>query len=189
MNTERGMSRRNVLRVGAVIASSAAVVSIASTSGATDSDYADQAGPGTGKRAELGLVSSSDRTSSPQAQAQAQAQAQGILAVEAPSEANGVHSRVASAQTVPYAGFPAGFVPRAGDLVTVTDQYPGLALAAVPVCRWVTGVPKRRRDGSFTVAGHRVAASPKLTEHGSGRVKVCLLDTELPSAQVLSVRV
>ncbi|GAA3956296.1 hypothetical protein [Actinoplanes auranticolor] len=108
----------------------------------------------------------------------------GVIA--APNRAN--RTKVEAPERVPFAGFPEGITPRPGDLVTVTDNWDGLALAAVPVVHWLAGVPKQRSDGSFEVAGERIAASPLLKEKTSKRIRVCVLDTELPDAQVLAVR-
>jgi hypothetical protein len=170
MGTDRGVSRRQILRVSAVVASSAAAVAVVSAAG--DVAAADPGrAPDTGKRAELGRVANADTA---------------LLRVEAPDQAN--NSRVRSPQLVPFVGFPDHVVPRVGDLVTVTDDWPGVALAAVPVCHWVTGVPKAQPGGTFTIGGTAVEASPLLQDVGAKRVTVCVLDTELSTAQVLATR-
>lgn len=92
--------------------------------------------------------------------------------------------------TVPIVGFPSNVTPRVGDLVMVTDQFGGYAVAAVPVCRWLDGVPREGGNGRAIVEGVRVVGLPDIyPNYRSGRsVSVCVLDTELPEAQVLSVR-
>jgi hypothetical protein len=110
----------------------------------------------------------------------------GVGVIATPKRAN--RTKVDAPVQVPFAGFPKGVTPRPGDLVTITDNWDGLALAAVPVVHWLTGVPKQRPDGSHELAGERIAASHLLTEETSKRVRVCVLDTELPDAQVLAVR-
>ncbi|WP_405431618.1 hypothetical protein [Micromonospora sp. NBC_00617] len=166
MNQEKGLSRRQILRVGAVVGSTVAVVAVSGESASAD--------PGTdaaqaGSRGELARVS---------------AVAAGGAVVGTPKVAN--RTALRAAERVPFAGFPDGITPRPGDLVTVTDLWPDLAVAAVPVVHWVTGVPKR--DGSgYAVAGQRLAASPLLDKRTARRVRVCVLDTELADAQVLAV--
>ncbi|WP_163566976.1 hypothetical protein [Fodinicola feengrottensis] len=95
---------------------------------------------------------------------------------------------VTSPQMVPYAGFPAHVTPRVGDLVTVTDDWPGAAVAAIPVCHWIQGMPKSLPNGGFSVAGTQLAPTPLLENMGKKRIQVCILDTELPTAQVLATR-
>jgi len=86
--------------------------------------------------------------------------------------------------SVPIVGFP--LPPRVGDLVTVTDRVPGHTLAALPLCKWVTGVPTQRGD-LFEIGSAIAADSPRL--HGlSTAVSVCLEDSTLPDREVLAVR-
>jgi hypothetical protein len=168
---DRKVSRRNVLRVAAVVTASTTAVAVIGDAAAGSPAADPGAAPRTGKRAELGRVS---RTGRP------------MVMVETPATMN--QSRVSSPQLVPFVGFPDYVVPRVGDLVTVTDDWPGIALAAVPVCHWVTGVPKALSNGEFAIAGARVATSPLLSGTRNVPVAVCLLDTELPTAQVLATR-
>jgi hypothetical protein len=173
MDTDRGMSRRQILRVSAVVASSTVVVGAIGTSAAANPGAEDPANAvSTGKRAQLGRVTNNSDTTR--------------LTVGAPGRAN--TSIVSSPVAVPYVGFPDHVAPRVGDFVTVTDDWPGVALAAVPVCHWVTGVPKALPNGGFTVGGTTVAPSPLLDGIVGKRALVCVLDTDLPVAQVLATR-
>lgn len=104
----------------------------------------------------------------------------------APQQAH--FKKVIKPEQVPFAGFPEGITPRPGDLVTVTDNWDGFAVAAVPVVHWLVGKPKKLSDGAYEVAGERVVASPLLEAQKSKRVRVCVLDTELPEAQVMAVQ-
>ena len=167
MGTHGGMSRRRVLRVSAVVASSVAVVAVAG-----DNASADPAGQSSGTRAELGRVSKAGDGAA-------------LLLVEAPDTPS--NKRVSSPELVPYVGFPDHVVPRVGDLVLVSD-WTGEGLTAGPVCHWITGVPKRRPDGDFSVGDTVLAASPLLAGAGRRPIQVCVLDTELPTAQVLATR-
>jgi hypothetical protein len=168
MSENRGLSRRQVLRVGAVVGSAVTLVAVsgqaASAAPVTDPNQATS-------RGDLGRVS---------------AMGGAVATVAASKRAN--RTRVAATERVPYAGFPEGIAPRPGDLVTVTDNWDGLALAAVPVVHWLTGVPQRQADGSYQLDGESIAASPLLAAQAKKRVRVCVLDTELPVAQVLAVR-
>lgn len=178
MNGKARLSRREALKVGGVFAVGATVVLTTGvgTAGAAETAPADAgSNAGTGKRGDLARVTAVGGTGAGAARA-------GVLRVATPAAPVGNALRAAG-EEVPCVGFPDNFTLRAGDLVTVTDQWPGVAMAAVPVCRWVTGVPKRQRNGDFTVAGRRVVESPLLRE--GKRIRVCLLDTELPNAQVL----
>jgi hypothetical protein len=169
MISDRKLSRRHVLRVAAVVSASA--VAVATIGDTASADPGPASTGGSGKRAELGRVVTADRS---------------LLVVDSPAAAN--NSKVTTPQTVPFVGFPEHVAPRVGDLVTVTDDWPGVALAAVPVCHWVTGVPKPLAGGEFSIGGARVASSPLLTGAQNVRMSVCLLDTELPVAQVLATR-
>jgi hypothetical protein len=161
------MSRRRVLRVSALVASSAAAVTVAESAATAAPGQ-----PSTGSRAELGRVSKTgDGTA--------------LLQVESPDTPHA--SRVADRELVPYAGFPDHVVPRVGDLVVVTD-WAGKGLAAVPVCHWISGVPRRRPDGDFSIGDTVLAATPLLEHAGRKPIQVCVLDTELPTAQVLATR-
>ena len=171
MGTHGGMSRRRVLRVSALVASSAAAVAVASD-GASAAPGQPPTGSPADSRAELGRVSKAGGGVA-------------LLQVEAPDTPNA--SRVAGTELVPYAGFPDHIVPRVGDLVVVTD-WAGQGLAAVPVCHWITGVPTRRPDGDFSIGDTVLAASPLLEHAGRKPIQVCVLDTELPTAQVLATR-
>lgn len=98
---------------------------------------------------------------------------------------------------VPVAGFPWGLVPREDDHVAVTDGFQDLAIAAVPLCTWVEGVPTPA-GGGYVIAGHQTVTIEEI--HGepaealsgaaaTGRaVSVCLADTDRPDALVLQVR-
>jgi hypothetical protein len=90
---------------------------------------------------------------------------------------------------IPLVGFPDGFSLRPGDLVTVVELDRGAGPVAVPVCRWVTGIP-REAPGGYSIAGQLAVADPRFAAAaGEGRsVTASLLDSELPAAQVLSVR-
>ncbi|MFI6238385.1 hypothetical protein ACIBEF_00740 [Micromonospora sp. NPDC050795] len=70
----------------------------------------------------------------------------------------------------------------------MTDLWPGLAVAAVPLVHWLTGVPKVAAGGGYELAGQRIAASPLLDRKRTSRMQICLLETELAEAQVLAVR-
>ncbi len=168
MSEKRGISRRQVLRVGTVVGSAVTLVAVseqvASAAPQVDPNQATS-------RGDLGRVSTASG---------------GVGVIAAPKRAN--RTKVTVPAQVPFAGFPEGVTPRPGDLVTVTDNWDGLALAAVPVVHWLTGVPKQRNDGSYELAGERLAESPLLPMRTSKRVRVCVLDTELPDAQVLAVR-
>ncbi|MFF1477147.1 hypothetical protein ACFVYD_06155 [Streptomyces sp. NPDC058301] len=96
----------------------------------------------------------------------------------------------ASQETVPLVGFPEGISPRPGDRVMVTDWWDGMEVAAIPVVSWVTGVPKPLPGGGYQVGGRRTAPTPLLKAAGErrSRTAVCLLDTELDTAQVMAVR-
>lgn len=87
----------------------------------------------------------------------------------------------------PLVGFPDHVVPRTGDLVTVTED-PQEQLAALPVCAWVTGVPRLLPSGEYEIAGQRTTADSIVGHLSTGTVSACLLGTQLSSAQVLSVR-
>lgn len=99
---------------------------------------------------------------------------------------------------VPVTGFPWGLAPRSGDHVTVTDSVVDMALAAVPLCSWVTGVATVVQ-GAYQIAGRRTVptgevAGPPGTAlanaASAGRtVEVALLDTDLTGSLVLQVRV
>lgn len=98
---------------------------------------------------------------------------------------------------VPVAGFPWGLVPRVGDHITVTDNVEGMALAAIPLCSWLTGVPTSAQggyviDGRQTVPVAAIAGDPRsaLADAAStGRaVSVALVDTDLEASLVLQVR-
>lgn len=167
MGIRGGMSRRQVFRIGTVVAGGVGVIAVAD---AATADPGGGAGK-TGKRAELGRVVGGQSSQ---------------LLVTTPDTPN--HSRVNSTMLIPYAGFPDHVVPRTGDLVTVIEDWPGLALAAVPVCHWITGAPKAQSNGSYLVAGTSLAASPLLADSVGKRIQVCVLDTELPTAQVLATR-
>jgi hypothetical protein len=156
-----------VLRVSAVVASSVAAVAVVG-----DGASADPGEKASGTRAGLGRVSKAGVGTA-------------LLEVEAPDTPG--TSRVASPERVPYAGFPDHVVPRVGDLVVVND-WAGQGLAAGPVCHWITGVPTRRPDGDFNIGDTVLAASPLLEHAGRKPIRVCVLDTELPTAQVLAVR-
>lgn len=169
MDESQGISRRRVMRVGAVIASSAAVVAVVG-----DAAAADPGVPADGRaagRGDLGRVAGSTHP---------------MVRVERPDTPHS--ARVGAAEVVPYIGFPEHVVPRVGDLVTVTDAWPGVALAAIPVCHWVTGVPKALPSGGFQIGDTRVVASPLLKDVIGNRIRACILDTELPTAQVLATR-
>ncbi|GGQ60190.1 hypothetical protein [Couchioplanes azureus] len=168
MIQDRAISRRQVLRVGAVAGS--AVTLVAASAQAAPAD------PGGGatqarSRGDLARV--------------AAVRGRGAV-VGAPRAAN--RTALASREEVPFAGFPDGVTPRPGDLVTVIDTWPGLELAAVPVVHWLTGVPHRAAGGGYHLAGERIAASPLLDAHRGQRLRVCVMDTELPDAQVFAVR-
>ncbi|GII95826.1 hypothetical protein [Sinosporangium siamense] len=170
MDKERSFSRRKALRAGAVAAAAAA----AATGINATANAASAAAPpaAAGGRADLARVVKVDGAR---------------LVVDAPASAAGVQA-VRTAEQVPLVGFPAGFVPRPGDLVSVVDSWPGKAVAAVPVCHWVTGVAKALPGGGFSVDGQRIAATALLDGQANTRLRVCLLDTELPTAQVLATR-
>jgi hypothetical protein len=95
-----------------------------------------------------------------------------------------------SRATLPYAGFPEAVTPRVGDLVAVGENISGHDIAAAPLCHWIKGVPKARPDGYLEVDGHAVTSFPGLTSAAEAKadVMVCVLDTDLPVAQVLGVR-
>jgi len=88
------------------------------------------------------------------------------------------------------AGFPESVSPRVGDHVTLTDLVDGHEMAALPVCRWVAGVPKLLADQTISVGGQRLVASPALVEAGQRKTAVtaCILDSSLGTCQVLAVR-
>jgi hypothetical protein len=91
--------------------------------------------------------------------------------------------------SAPLVGFPAGFVPRHGDHVAVTDLVEGYAAAALPVCSWVTGRPVAAGGETVSIGGRRVLASSRMpAAESSAAVKVCILDTSLAEGQVLAVR-
>lgn len=168
MATNRQISRRQVLRVGAVVA--AAATTTLAVDGAANAVQTEPYQP-TGKRADLGRVARAGGT---------------VLLVERSGTPNA--KPVKAPEMVPYAGFPPHVTPRVGDLVTVTDDWPGVAVAAIPVCHWIQGVPKALPAGGFSVAGTRLAPTPLLEKVGKTRIQVCVLDTELPTAQVLATR-
>ncbi|HEX6686106.1 MAG TPA: hypothetical protein VF062_25255 [Candidatus Limnocylindrales bacterium] len=171
MDRDQVMSRRQILRVTAVLGSTVTAVAVSDGIAQADTDTGtDPASP----------VASPDR-------AQKRADLASVASISGQTvSATPVDG--GEAVTVPLVGFPAGFAPRAGDRLAVTDQWPGIALAAIPLCHWVSGVPKRQANGEFVVAGQRIASS-RLLEVGRLRsVQVCLLDTDLPTAQALAVR-
>jgi hypothetical protein len=99
-------------------------------------------------------------------------------------------AQVVGRASMPIVGFPAALVLRAGDRVAISTTTPGYEAAAMPLCHWVKGVPQAVSDGSFLVAGERVVGGLDLAAAAQGgqAVKVRLLDTDLATAQVLSVR-
>lgn len=158
------ISRRTVLRWGVVSASTVAV-GVTATGAATASPVEPTTGEG-GLARVLGVAG-------------------GVVNVELLGA-----RRSPNTIAVPFAGFPDAITPRAGDLVAIGENLFGYALAAAPVCSWFTGVPRATRAGGLEVAGRRVVPSPELDEalRGGLSARVCLLDTELPAALVLSVR-
>lgn len=165
MDTDQVISRRQILRVTAVLGSTITAVVVSDGVARADTTTPFASPDRAERRADLASVASASGPN-----------------VSATTIDGG------KTVTVPFVGFPADFVPRVGDRVTVTDQWPGNALAAVPLCRWVRGVPKRQANGEFVVAGRRIAASRLLEVVRSRSVRVCLLDTDLPAAQALTVR-
>jgi hypothetical protein len=170
MDGNKKLSRRNMLRGGAAVASGVAITAGVETAATADSGTADSA-PHTGKRADVARVTGRESKT-------LTLQANKSAAARQPAE------------KVPFVGFPNNVVPRTGDLVTIVEDWPGYALAAVPLCHWLTGVPKALPNGEVSVSGARMIASPELAPGLQTRklVKVCVLDTELETAQVLMVR-
>jgi len=159
------ISRRAALRWGFVSASTVAV-GVTATGAATASPAEPAAGEG-GLARVLGVAG-------------------GIVSVELLTSAG----RTRGTMAVPFAGFPDAITPRRGDLVAIGKNVSGYAVAAAPLCSWFTGVPRATMAGGLEVAGKTVVASPALSEAVRRGVsaRVCLLDTELPAALVLSVR-
>lgn len=98
---------------------------------------------------------------------------------------------------VPLSGFPWGLVPRVGDHVTVTDSVVGMAVAAIPLCTWVTAVPASSGTAYLVADRLTVPAAAVLGDPGpaladatsTGRtVAVALVDTDLTASLVLQVR-
>lgn len=98
---------------------------------------------------------------------------------------------------IPLSGFPWGLVPRVGDHVTVTDSVVGMAIAAIPLCTWVTAVPATSGNAylvadrlTVPVASILGKPRPALAEAVSGgrNVAVGLVDTDLTASLVLQVR-
>jgi len=98
---------------------------------------------------------------------------------------------------VPLSGFPWGLVPRVGDHVTVTDSVVGMAMAAIPLCSWLIGIPTSSQ-GAYLVAGRlTVPVASVVGEPGPAlsnavatarEVAVALVDTDLGASLVLQVR-
>jgi len=155
----RRVSRRQILQLGAAtVAAGAFAVNSPSTSSA-DASPADPSTPGFAEQAQVTRVKD--------------------------HEVDVLVLKTMDRRSAPIVGFP--LVPRVGDLVTVSDRLPGYPLAAVPLCRWITGVPQQQRNHTMDIGGVVAADSPKL--HGAtGALSVCVLDTSLPTGQVLAVR-
>jgi hypothetical protein len=171
MPSDQQFSRRSVLRAGAAVAAGAGVAGVVgdATAAAAPQHTAGAAVTADHRPPALGRVSKNHGST---------------LTVVSPSATAG--DRVSATVTAPLRGFPDGVTPRVGDLVGVTVDAVSGAAGAYPMCHWVTGVPKALPDGTLSVSGTRVLPSPQLRP---GRaVSVCVLDTELPAAQVLAVR-
>lgn len=169
MDESQGISRRRVMRVGAVIASSAAAVADVGDAAAADPR---NSGRPTGGRA------GRPRTGGAFAVSNGSRGAAGHTAIRPRRcRRGGAVHRV-----------PEDVAPRVGDLVTVTDAWPGVVLAAIPVCHRVAGAPKALPGGGVQIGDTRVVASPLLKDVIGSRIRVCILGTELPTAQVLATR-
>ncbi|MFF7788139.1 hypothetical protein [Streptomyces sp. NPDC007991] len=74
--------------------------------------------------------------------------------------------------------------------MVITNWWEGKEIAAVPVVSWVTGVPERSADGGYRIGDRRTAPTPLLEDASRtrSRIAVCLLDTELDTAQVMAVQ-
>lgn len=92
--------------------------------------------------------------------------------------------------SIPPAGFPASAPPRVGDLVTLTDQWSGYPLALVPLCAWVKAQPEHVGGSRYRLSNQQ-AEDPQALLPGMSRsanARVCLMQTQLPTALVLAVR-
>lgn len=87
-------------------------------------------------------------------------------------------------------GFPGTVRPRADDMVTLSDRTPTRTMAAFPLCRWVTAVPRIDRQGSFIVGPIAVLPTPELIDAAERKrvVLVCVLDTLRTDHQILAIR-
>ncbi|WP_371649043.1 MULTISPECIES: hypothetical protein [unclassified Streptomyces] len=173
-------ARKRLTRRAALTAAVAGAGSVAVSVPASGAATARGRGPGSTARTDLARVRSVTADSLHVDFPQAGTRTRSLMAPDAP----------ASRETVPMAGFPQGVVPRPGDRVMVTDWWDGRETAAIPVVSWVTGVPRPLRDGGYRVGGRRAAPSPLLerASRTGTRTAVCLLDTELATAQVMAVR-
>lgn len=161
------MSRRRVIGIGA---STAVALAVANNSVA----IAGAPGPGTPR---------------PRA---------GEPAFAEPAVVGGLVNGVVDATTIgsgqhlqaPPVGFPATVQPRTDDLVTMSDRTPTRTMGAFPLCRWVTGVPRIDRAGSFVLGTVAVLPTPELVEAAERKtaVRVCILDTNRKDHLVLAVR-
>jgi hypothetical protein len=88
-------------------------------------------------------------------------------------------------------GFPDAVLPRVGDHVTLTDLVDESAIAALPLCHWVSGVPEVSSDHTVTIGSTRIATSPMVLQASQrgGAISVCVLDTSLADCQALTVKV
>lgn len=173
-NNDGQFSRRRVLRVGAAAAVGAASVVVVGNSVADATPSREGAGQLVSATSDeppplLGRVS--DRN--------------GVqVAVKRPAAS--IPDVVTNELHLPLVGFPVGVTPRSGDLVGVVRDSTGVAIAAAPMCHWITGVVSAQGDGRMTISGTRLAPSQLVSTGRSA--SVCVLDTELLDAQVLAVR-
>lgn len=181
------VSRRRVLKVGVGVAAVAAATSpieaafAAGSSGAT-SDVMDGVGEIKSVVQQMGDASC-DRTD--------------------------VAVRMVGGQTISarLIGFPAGFMPRVGDLVAVDTRTTRALCAPVlgatvpqpttvetvptahPLARWSFGTPIMKAD-ELTIGAYRLVPSVNVLDaaHRNARIAVCTLDSTLRDRQVLATR-
>lgn len=167
MQNSDGRTRRQAIQIGAAAASVAVV-------GATVGSTAAGASP-----ADWGAVG------------RVRSVSEGVVELDLLAGPEGTAARkVVGRVSVPFIGFPESVTPRAGDKVAISTTTPGYEAAALPLTHWVTGIPRATGDGSFTVNGERAidAAPLRAADQAGAPVEICLLDTDLPAAQVLHVR-